>query len=357
MTQAVANRATGSTGGGRLGRADHGRIDWVDYAKGFCIVFVVLMHSTFGVEAALGREGFMHPVVEFMTPFRIPDFFLLSGLFVGRVIDRDWRTYLDRKVVHFLYFLLLWSAIVYVVKGLVFGEGSLAGLPLAVAMALVEPFGSLWFIHLLPVFFIVARLTRRLPMALVLGVAAALEIAHVDSGWFIFDQFCARLVYFLAGYYACRSVFAVAAWAQGHARLALAGLALWALVNGAAVALDIAALPGVSLALGLAGAMAVVAVSALMAGRDVFAPLRYCGRNTLIIYLAFFLFMATSRVALVKLGVIDDAGWLALTVTLIGVAGPLAMNLAVRNTPARYLFVRPEWTRLAPARPALQAAE
>jgi uncharacterized membrane protein YcfT len=29
-----------------------GRIDWVDYAKGICIVFVVMMHSTLGVEAA-----------------------------------------------------------------------------------------------------------------------------------------------------------------------------------------------------------------------------------------------------------------------------------------------------------------
>jgi uncharacterized membrane protein YcfT len=356
MADGMTTPSAGATGG-RHARPGGGRIDWVDYAKGFCIVFVVLMHATFGVEAALGREGWLHPVVEFMAPFRIPDFFLLSGLFVGRVIDRDWRTYLDRKVLHFLYFLLLWSAIVYLVKGLLFGDGTLAGLPLAVVMALVDPFGTLWFIHLLPVFFIVARLTRRLPMALVLGVAAALEIAHVETGVFILDQFCARLVYFLAGYYAFRHVFALAAFAQGHVRLALAGLGVWAVVNGGAVALGVAALPGISLALGLAGAMAVVAGSALMAGRDVFAPLRYCGRNTLIIYLAFFLFMATSRVALVRLGVIEDAGWLALVVTLIAVAGPLLMNLAVRNTPARYLFVRPDWTRLAPGRPALQPAE
>ena len=38
-----------------------GRVDWVDYAKGFCIVMVVMMHSTLGVEQAAGREGWMHP--------------------------------------------------------------------------------------------------------------------------------------------------------------------------------------------------------------------------------------------------------------------------------------------------------
>ena len=36
-----------------------GRVDWVDYAKGFCIVMVVMMHSTLGVdlgELALSLE-------------------------------------------------------------------------------------------------------------------------------------------------------------------------------------------------------------------------------------------------------------------------------------------------------------
>src|ERR1700730_7253344 len=93
-----------------------GRVDWVDYAKGFCIVMVVMMHSTLGVEAEAGREGFMHYVVAFATPFRMPDFFLISGLFLARVIDRDWRTYLDRMVVHFIYFYLLWTAIQFAVK-------------------------------------------------------------------------------------------------------------------------------------------------------------------------------------------------------------------------------------------------
>ena len=87
------------------------RVDWVDYAKGICIVMVVMMHSVLGVEAAAGQTGFMHWLVMFAKPFRMPDFFLISGLFLSVVIDRDWRTYLDRKVVHFAYFYLLWVTI------------------------------------------------------------------------------------------------------------------------------------------------------------------------------------------------------------------------------------------------------
>lgn len=65
------------------------RIDWVDYAKGICIIMVVMMHSVLGVELAAGETGFMHAVVAFAKPFRMPDFFLISGLFLPLVIDRD----------------------------------------------------------------------------------------------------------------------------------------------------------------------------------------------------------------------------------------------------------------------------
>ena len=98
----------------------NGRVDWVDYAKGFCIVFVVMMHSTLGVEDASGREGWLHALVAFAKPFRMPDFFLISGLFLANVVDRDWRTYLDRKVLHFGYFYLMWTAIQFAVKAPLF---------------------------------------------------------------------------------------------------------------------------------------------------------------------------------------------------------------------------------------------
>ena len=33
------------------------RIAWVDYAKGYCIIIVVMMHSTLGAGKATGGEG------------------------------------------------------------------------------------------------------------------------------------------------------------------------------------------------------------------------------------------------------------------------------------------------------------
>jgi uncharacterized membrane protein YcfT len=62
-----------------------GRIGWVDHAKGICIIFVVMMHSVLGVEEAAGQMGWIHPVVQFAAPFRMPDFFMISGLFTALV--------------------------------------------------------------------------------------------------------------------------------------------------------------------------------------------------------------------------------------------------------------------------------
>src|SRR5476651_283717 len=125
----------------------NGRVDWVDYAKGFCIIFVVMMHSTLGVEAAAGKSGWLHPLVEFARPFRMPDFFMISGLFLARAIDRDWRSCLDRKLVHFVYFYVLWMTIQFAVKAPVMAIDTSAGeIARLYLVSLIDPVGTLWFI-------------------------------------------------------------------------------------------------------------------------------------------------------------------------------------------------------------------
>jgi uncharacterized membrane protein YcfT len=90
----------------------------------------------------------------------------------------------------------------------------------------------------------------------------------------------------------------------------------------------------------------------------VFRPLRYCGQKSIVIYLAFFLPMAATRIALLKTGIVTDLGTISLLVTAAGVIGALGWYWAVRGTPLRFLFERPDWARLKPARtPALQPAE
>ena len=336
------------------------RVDWVDYAKGICIVMVVMMHSVLGVELAAGGNGFMHAVVMFAKPFRMPDFFLISGLFLGLVIDRDWRTYLDRKVVHFAYFYVLWVTIQFGFKAPAFAsEAGWAHAGFLYLESFIEPFGTLWFIYLLPIFFVVIKLTRGFPPPLIWGVAAVLEAAHVATGWTVIDEFCARFVYIYSGYLFADAVFALSDRARAHPSLALAGLGLWALVNGGLVAFGMSEWPVVSLALGLAGAGAIIVFGTLLARMNWLNVLRFCGAHSIVIYLAFFLPMAATRTLLLKTGIIPDIGAISLIVTIVGVVGALLIWKAALAIGANFLFDRPEAFWIAPrkAGTVLQAAE
>jgi uncharacterized membrane protein YcfT len=336
------------------------RIDWVDYAKGICIVMVVMMHSVLGVELAAGQTGFMHAVVMFAKPFRMPDFFLISGLFLPLVIGRDWRTYLDRKVVHFAYFYVLWVTIQFGFKAPSFAaEQGWAHVGLLYLESFIEPFGTLWFIYLLPIFFVVIKLTRGAPAILVWIAAALLESAHIATGWTAVDEFCARFVYIYSGYLFADYVFALSDRARARPALALAGLATWALVNGGLVALGVSEWPIISLALGLCGACAIITIGTLLARMHWLNFLRFCGEHSIVIYLAFFLPMASTRTLLLKTGIIPDIGLVSLIVTVVGVAGALLIWRMALWAHAYFLFERPDAFWIAPrkAGPALQAAE
>lgn len=338
------------------------RVGWVDAAKGICIIFVVMMHSTLGVGEAMGGEGWMHLVVAFAQPFRMPDFFLISGLFLGLVIDRPWLRYIDRKVVHFAYFYVLWLTIQFAFKapGMVMEQGAAATLG-TYLWAFVQPFGTLWFIYILPIFFIVTRWLKGLPVWFVLVWAAALEMLPVHTGSVIFDEFCARYVYFFAGYALATRIFDLADRVAAHRGRAMAALAGWALINGwlvftpapSALALlqsgggggaGLASLPGISLALGIAGAMAIITVSALVASAPWSRWLSWLGAHSIVVYLAFFLPMAITRTVLIKTGIVTDIGTVSLLVTAAGVIGPVVLyGLVQWSGRGRFLFERPAW--------------
>lgn len=350
----------------RAAGADTERVDWVDIAKGLCIILVVMVHATLGVEIAAGEQGFMHQVVAWARPFRMPDFFLISGLFLSLTIDKPWRRYLDRKVVHFAYFYVLWLTIQFAFKapGIALERGATAPL-VDYLLAFVQPFGTLWFIYVLPVFFLFTRLVRSLPVWFVFVWAALLEALPVHTGSVIFDEFAARYVYFFAGYAFAPQIFALAGAVRRNAG---AALAVWAVLEAvlvftpapAALAFliqgevgdtgatgGISELPLVSLVLGFAGALAIVSIATLLARVPWANGLRWLGEHSIVVYLAFFLPMATARVVLVKTGIVPDVGVMAFLVTAAGVTGPVVLFLAVQwSGRGKWLFERPDWAKI-----------
>lgn len=333
------------------------RIGWVDYAKGICMIGVVTLYAVNKLNPT-GGSGWLQHWADFAQPFRMPDFFLLSGLFLSRVMDRPWKRYLDTKVVHYLYFFLLWSVIFFAARivalevGLFKGEEDSGSL----LHKLVEPFAMLWFIQLLPILFLVSRLLRKVPTWIILPFACALQI-YAPHGIrpTVIAHICERFVFFYVGYRFASSFFDLAAWAQARPGWGLTGIALWALGNEALVLKGYASWRGFSLGLGVLGAIGVITAGSLLMKTRGTAWLRYLGQQSLVIYLGFYLpllvFLALAR----RAGSYLDRGTLGLAAAVLSVLCALGLFWATRGTRLAFLFTRPAWTRFpnrGMARPA-----
>ena len=336
------------------------RLDWVDSAKGISIILVVMMYSVFNVGQDAEGVGFFHYVIGFATPFRMPEFFLISGLFLDQVLARNWKSYADRRVVHYLYFYALWAVIHIGLKiGIMSAEPVMAANDLL--WAIVEPYGVLWFIYLLAAFSLVSKLAYDLhaPRWGVLALAAVLQMLPVATGSYLVDQFAEYFVYFYAGYMFAPMIFRIVDVASNDVALALLGLALYAVANAMLVfspgyavlpehiQMGLAALPGVHLLLALIGSLALCVSAALLAKLPFMGWLSWLGARSIVVYLVFVLPMSFARIGLAKLGLIEDVTLASLLVMLIAIGASIALYLVVQWTGrGRFLFERPAWAHL-----------
>ncbi|MDP1729813.1 MAG: acyltransferase family protein [Devosia sp.] len=339
------------------------RLDWVDTAKGLSIILVVMMHSAYGVGEETGGAGYLHYVIAWATPFRMPEFFLISGLFLSQVIGRDWLRFSDRRVIHYFYFYALWAVLQIVFKvGL--GTGEPLSAASGIAWAIIEPYGVLWFIYMLAVFSLAAKLLHEFKVKhwLVLAAGAALQIAPIQVGSDLVDKFAEYFVYFYAGYALAPQIFRIVDWAQRHVLVSIAALGVYAIANALLVfgggfrmlpihvEMGFAGLPGLHLALAGIGSVSLCVLAALLSKLPVMDWLRWLGARSIVVYLSFTIPMAATRVLLLKLGVTNDTSVLSTVVFAVALASPLILYWFIRKTGmGRFLFERPARAHLSGA--------
>lgn len=90
------------------------RISWVDHARGIAILMIVYRHVTSGmIHTGLEVTSGMYDLQEIFFNFRMPVFFVLSGVFVANSLrKRDRKTIVEDKISTILYPYLLWSLII-----------------------------------------------------------------------------------------------------------------------------------------------------------------------------------------------------------------------------------------------------
>jgi uncharacterized membrane protein YcfT len=337
------------------------RVDWVDYAKGICILLVVMFHTVNHYESAVGDEGWMRWIVDFSKPFRMPDFFLLSGLFLSRTINTNLAPYLDKKVVHFAYFYLLWLGLTLFLTD----NDTLRSNPVAFAKLylwnVVQPTGVLWFVHMLAVFYVITRAVRRVPHWAVFTLAAALHVAHqaqwIDTPSYAVNRAMDYYVFFFIGYVAHRAVFRIAEGVATHPWTAGLTLVAWA-IGQDGITRDplLQLLPGAPLLMGVAGAIAICKIAKFLSMTRWAGFLWYCGQNSIVIYLTFFFPMTALERMLPQLPMVLDTGFACLIILVVSTVLPLLFHRAIRGTPLIALYVRPKMFRLGSGKEELAPA-
>lgn len=272
---------------------------------------------------------------------------------------------------HYFYFYALWAIIHIVFKVALVGRDPSGALG-ALALAIVEPYGVLWFIYMLGVMGAVSKLLHqfKVPHWAALAVGAVLQMASVHTGSYLIDQFAAYFVYFYAGYALAPQLFRLADWAGEHVGTALGVLAAWTIINAVLVftpgfrldpvhiQMGWAALPGVHLIAALAGAIAIVIAAALLVRISWMQWLQWLGTKSLVIYVAFVLPMGIARTLLLAVGV-HEPNLVSLLTMVAAIAGPLILWWITEKIGfGKFLFERPGWAHLpGTARAAAVPAE
>jgi uncharacterized membrane protein YcfT len=200
-------------------------------------------------------------------------------------------------VAFFLYLYLIWTIIRFTFFATVVPpevDPDDSANPLGLALALLLPGPSMWFLYALAVFAVVTKLMRPLPVTVQLGAAAVLSalvgagmVEFGDSRWTYMSRF---LFFFLLGCYA-RQLVERLAGATTLPRVAVACVVCVG-AAGAAVGFGLRAFPGVALALQCLAVGFGVLFAAWIARYRLGRPLVVLGKLTLPVYLTHMLWLA-----------------------------------------------------------------
>jgi len=328
---------------------DNTRVEWVDIAKAFAIILVVIYHTTvIGVPVGVVSAEWLGIAAKFEA-FRMPVFFFAAGLFAESVIKRPWKKIWSTRIALLVWAFLLWTVLRFIYFLLVPmetrpGETSLKWLLLAP----IWPVTGLWFLHALAYFFVLTKLIVKVPLAVKLSAAAV--VSMVFFSWGIgnisYDGMARYYLFFLGGAYLRE--FTLERNKTPRWPLALACVVLFGLTVQALVATGMFGTFGTRTLLGVFAVITGCLVARVVEETGVRSLFVFIGKNTLPIYVTHIILIAALSTAL---GALTAGGLPEAVKHAVPVLGPIAVvslallaaSLAKRSRVSTYLFDVPDW--------------
>lgn len=330
---------------------------WVDAGRGLAIALVVLYHAGQWLSVAEVEVAGWRTVNDIAATLRMPLFFVMSGILATSWLSRPWSTLWRVKLSLFVWVFLLWSVLATgpFILGL-YMQGH-RGMALsqyrAAVMAPLEPRFELWFIWALALLFVLARMTRTVPTALLLSTAAvlsAVSFTWVDLGNVGWNGLLKYAFFFLLGLHCRPALLRLGRSCRWGILSAL--LVTWAGLAVCGVTLQLNAVPGYYFVTAVLGVVAGITISRVLVWWPV---MRHMGAHTLPIYLAHTSAVILLAWVLFHLPVSDLPGWsgtiIVPTVAVLAIALSLGLHtVLLRVVGGRYVYQQPELLASGPFR-------
>lgn len=337
------------------------RLEWIDLVKSISVLLVVLMHFVMTLVEVVDSPvtGFWEAAVNVLEPMRMPTFFVVSGIIAADAVDRPWRSS-RRRTLGLPYLYVVWFGILFVTLQVATWSAPSSGTVVSFLAGLLVPYHGYWFLYALVLYFVIAKLTRNLPVWIVIGIPLVVSLFRAETIGAIrtvlafagFDDarmtpwVVLNLVFFLIGVRYKTLVLTVARNARwtlivvlGITATALTLVRHWQPIQWENAFILLAALWIVT---------AVMLASLLVAWEGPRSMSAYVGRRTLPIYVVQFPFVMLASIWFAESPpTVLETAWGQVLYPPVATAAIAAIGLglyaAVQGNVFRHLFTAPDW--------------
>jgi len=170
------------------------RIQWIDLARGTCILLVLLFHTSAALEfSELPYPSLFNIINDIFAPFRMPLLMFLSGMLLHKSFKKDATSYLRRKFYLIFCPFLFWSMLIYT------AENRLT-LEYIVKTPISAP-SLLWYLWFLFAYYVIALFLRPYFRFLPYIIGACLLLSEILPDFIRMSRFSFLFAFFLLGHY------------------------------------------------------------------------------------------------------------------------------------------------------------
>ena len=323
------------------------RLEWVDYAKGLAIILVVYRHALYGVMfSGLEVDQWLLDANEIVYSFRMPLFFILSGLFAAKSIQKrntlaSFGTY---KFSTILYPYLIWGVIQIGLQIILSNYTNSSRTWFDFVLLLIQPraIDQLWYLYALfnvSILFYLLYGTLRLSNIWMLGISILLfGLSTFVQAYSLIHDAIYFLIFFVIGHMTSNFFLSEknATFFHSFKPFLISFPIFWATqyywLHNREMNIYLFAV------IALIGVFFIFALSFLLSKYQVLKVIRNVGRYSLHVYLMHVLIISATRIGLMKVFGVQSTELILIIAWILGTSIPVILFSQLKTTWFRYLF-------------------